>query len=139
MKPDPKQEANRWLRQAKNDLAAAETLRDGAFYAQACFMSQQAAEKALKALHYLGGERHVLGHSAVNLLAGLVERYPELSSLNGAASRLDLYYVTSRYPNSLPGGAPFEVYGREQAEEAVTFAGSIIGVVTRLISQEENK
>ena len=139
MKPDPKQEADRWLRQAENDLAAGETLRDNGFAAHACFQAQQAAEKALKALHYLGGERRVLGHSAVELLAGLVEKYPELRSMNEAASRLDLYYITARYPNALPGSAPFEVFRREQAEEAVTLAEGIIKAVEGIVSREESK
>ena len=105
MKPGRVNEAQRWLRQAEDDLGAGEVLRDGGFHAQACFMSQQAAEIALKALHYLGGARHVLGHSVVELLAGLVEKHPELGSMTEVASRLDQYYVPTRYPNALPGGA----------------------------------
>ena len=52
MKPNPRAEAERWLAQAQSDLAFAEYGLDGGFYAQACFMCQQAGEKALKALHY---------------------------------------------------------------------------------------
>ena len=53
----PRLEAGRWLAQAESDLRFAELgLREG-FHAQACFTCQQAAEKALKALHYLGGAR----------------------------------------------------------------------------------
>lgn len=59
----PKAEARRWLAQAENDLAFAELgLREG-FFAQTCFICQQAAEKALKALCYLRGDRVVLGDS----------------------------------------------------------------------------
>jgi HEPN domain-containing protein len=47
----PEAEAARWLAQAGSDLAFAEVgVREG-FFAQACFTCQQAAEKALKALH----------------------------------------------------------------------------------------
>jgi len=53
-------EAERWLRQAENDFAFAELGAREGFFAQACFVCQQAAEKALKALHYLRGERLVL-------------------------------------------------------------------------------
>jgi HEPN domain-containing protein len=45
-------EAERWLNQAKNDLEAAKWNSEGKFYAHACFLSQQAAEKALKAYLY---------------------------------------------------------------------------------------
>ena len=43
-------EAGRWLRQAESDLAFAELGAREGFPAQACFTSQQAAEKALKAI-----------------------------------------------------------------------------------------
>jgi HEPN domain-containing protein len=46
-----KAEAARWLAQAESDLAFAELgVREG-FFAQACFVCQQAVEKALKGLH----------------------------------------------------------------------------------------
>ena len=56
----PEAEARRWLAQAESDLAFAEVgVREG-FFAQACFICQQAGEKALKALHYRRGARMVL-------------------------------------------------------------------------------
>ncbi len=39
------------------------------FYAQASFISQQAAEKAVKAIAYGLGERALLGHSLVTLIS----------------------------------------------------------------------
>ena len=93
--------------------------REG-FFALACFMSQQAAEKALKALAYFKGDRFVPGHAVISLLDNLVAAYPELTSIHDGAERLDLYYVPTRYPDALPGGAPFEAYKSEQAEEAVS-------------------
>ncbi len=81
----PKAEAGRWLAQARSDLAFAEVgVREG-YYAQACFMCQQTAEKALKALHYLGGARLVFGHSVVELLEPLRARHPALADLREAA------------------------------------------------------
>ncbi len=51
-------EAIRWLNQGRNDLEAAKWNAEGKFFAQACFLSQQAAEKALKAyLSTLENER----------------------------------------------------------------------------------
>ena len=81
----------------------------------------------------------MLGHSVVEFLAGLVEKHPELGSMTEVASRLDLYYITARYPNALPGGAPFEAYKRDQAEEAINIAEGIIQVVEDLVSQEGSK
>jgi HEPN domain-containing protein len=55
--------AEAWRRQADNDLKFAKAaLRDG-FYAQCCFICQQASEKALKAILIARGSRLVLSHS----------------------------------------------------------------------------
>jgi HEPN domain-containing protein len=126
MKPPPKAEAGRWLAQARSELAFARVgLREG-FHAQACFHCQQAAEMALKALHYLGGARLVMGHALVELLAPLEEIHPTLASLRGTAARLDQLYIPTRYPNGLPGGVPAEVFTKEQAAEAIAQATQFI-------------
>jgi len=46
-------EARRWVGQAEDDLRFACVGVRERFYAQACFLSQQAGEKALEALRYL--------------------------------------------------------------------------------------
>jgi HEPN domain-containing protein len=118
----PRVEAERWLIQAESDLAFAELgLREG-FFAQACFICQQAAEKSLKALHYLGGARVVLGHSLLALLDPLTAEHAALADLREGAQQLDQYYIPTRYPNGLPGGVPAEVFTRRQADEAVSLA-----------------
>ncbi len=119
-------EAARWLAQAESDLAFAEVGLREAFFAQTCFICQQASEKALKALLYLRGERVVLGHSLVQLLAALLSEHPRLGELREAAQQLDQYYIPTRYPNGLPGGIPAEVFTRGQAEGAVRFARDVI-------------
>lgn len=48
----PHLEARRWFQEAQADLAVVRTLRGAGHHAAACFHSQQAAEKALKALLY---------------------------------------------------------------------------------------
>lgn len=133
MKPRPSAEAERWLAQARSELAFARVgLREG-FYAQACFHCQQSAEMALKALHYLGGARLVIGHSLVELLAPLVQTHPTLASLRGAAARLDQLYIPTRYPNGLPGGVPAEVFSKEQAAEAIAQASEFIEQAAALL------
>jgi HEPN domain-containing protein len=126
MKARPRAEAERWLAQARSDLDFARVgLREG-FFAQACFQCQQAAEKALKAIHYLGGARFVPGHSLVELLGPLVDRDPALASLRASAQRLDQLYIPTRYPNGLPGGIPADVFSREQAAEAIDQASAFV-------------
>lgn len=119
MKPQARAEAERWLAQAQSDLDFARLgLREG-FFAQACFQCQQAAEKALKAIHYLGGARFVPGHSLVELLSSLPDRHPGLAALLPGARRLDQLYIPTRYPNGLPGGVPAEVFSSDQATAAI--------------------
>jgi HEPN domain-containing protein len=126
---DPEHEARRWLRQAESDLLFARAgLRDG-FFAQACFISQQAAEKAAKALHYLRGARFVPGHSVFHLLEPLSADDESLRVVLDAARQLDQYYIPARYPNGLPDGAPCDVFTRHQAQTAVQDGEAILARV----------
>lgn len=129
-----KADARRWLGQAENDLAAAQVMVREGFFAQACFMSHQVAEKALKALAYYRGDRYVMGHSLTELVAQLESTHPELLAHKEAAGVLDQHYVPTRYPNALPGSAPFEVYTQRQAKEAVSRAGEIVALAGPIVS-----
>ena len=42
------------------------------------------------------------------------------------AKRLDLYYISARYPDAFPSGAPFEYFTQDQAAEAALFAEFIV-------------
>ncbi len=130
----PRAEAERWLAQARSDLAFAELgVREG-YYAQACFMCQQAAEKALKAIHYLGGERFVLGHSLIELLGPIARQHASLADLREGAQQLDQYYVPTRYPNGLPGGTPAEVFSERQGRDALAHARRFVEAAAALIA-----
>jgi HEPN domain-containing protein len=124
---DPKAECARWLSQADNDLAFARYASEGRFFHQACFHAQQAAEKALKAVHYNDGARAVLGHSAVGLLAKLLNSHPDLDRVHDLAAELDLFIHSHPIPerpgrgNSArdvhprPGGTRHQGCGRAAA------------------------
>ena len=61
-----------WIRQTRRDLESAKAQTTAGFYEWACFISQQASEKALKAvLQHLGAE--AWGHSIIGLLQALRE------------------------------------------------------------------
>lgn len=97
-------EAQKWLLQAEADLCWAERLAGETGYCLACFLCQQAAEKALKALLYASGEEIVFGHS----VSELTERASRIcESLRKNIQRwgfLDAFYIPTRYPNGLPSG-----------------------------------
>ena len=121
------------MRQAGYDLESARLMMREGFYSQVCFMSQQVAEKTLKALAYYRGDSDVGGHTLRALLSSLELSYPELSRFYEVTETLESYYIPTRYPDALPGGAPFEVYLYEDAEEALynaeriyDFGGTII-------------
>ena len=96
MRPDPRSEGRRWLAQAENDLAFAGLAAREGFFAQACFNSQQAAEKALEAFLYSRGAEHVFGHSVADLITECARIDTEFTPLKARATPLDQYYVSTR-------------------------------------------
>ncbi|GAB4464986.1 MAG: HEPN domain-containing protein [Burkholderiaceae bacterium] len=115
--------ADDWLRQAERDLEQAHDSRRAQRHEWACFAAQQAAEKAVKALHlHLGQD--AWGHVIAQLLRELPGAVP--AGLIDKARVLDNFYVATRYANGHPAGAPFEHYGPIQSELAIRYAGEII-------------
>ena len=123
--------SRRWLETARKDLDYARLAADSGFHAHACFNAHQAAEKAVKAIHYARGARMVLGHS----IRQLIERLglPSLGVLLSAARQLDLYYVPTRYPNGLDEGTPDEAFSEDQSSQALDLAGDIIVAATAIV------
>lgn len=115
--------ANDWLNQAERDLEQAADSQKADRHEWACFAAQQAAEKAVKALHlHLGQE--AWGHVVARLLDELPIDVP--AELVEKAKVLDNFYIPARYPNGHPEGAPFEHYGQLQSGEALDYASAII-------------
>ena len=113
-----------WLTQAHRDLEQAQDSRAAGRHEWACFAAQQAAEKAVKALHLRLGQE-VMGHVISHLLRALPKTTANLEDLIEKARVLDNFYIPARYPNSHPAGAPFEHYGSLQSEEAIRYAREI--------------
>jgi HEPN domain-containing protein len=129
----PTDEAARWLDQAANDLDFARYARDGGYHHQACFISQQGSEKALKALHYHRGARRVIGHSVVQLALADDEIASRFEDLGDGLRELDLFYIPTRYPNGLPGGAPYQAFSEGQARRAVQTAEAVLARVNEMM------
>jgi HEPN domain-containing protein len=111
-----------WFRQAELDLAAARSSRDASHHEWACFAAQQAAEKAVKALHESHGTE-AWGHSVSALLA-VVDEVP--SGVSDSAKALDKHYIPARYPNTHPAGAPGDLYTADESERALADAEKVI-------------
>ena len=110
-----------WLRQAARDLEQAEDSRAAGRHEWACFAAQQAAEKAVKALH-LRLNQEAWGHDVAGLLKELPPTVPVPPELVDKALVLDNFYIAPRYPNGHAAGAPFEQYG----EEGIRYAREIL-------------
>jgi len=111
--------AGLWLRQAEDDLRAAEVLQAAGLAAQACFLAQQVGEKAIKAL-LAADDRDLRSHSLTNLLRELGAEPAERWQRQARA--LDKLYAPTRYPDALGDDLPSAVFGPEDAAAALEAA-----------------
>ncbi len=137
MKPGPHEEGNRWLLQAQRDLDDARYAYDGKRFNLACFLAQQAAEKAIKGYLYAQGRALVIGHSVARLCQDAVTFDTAFEDLRQRAAPLDKYYIPTRYPNGLPGGIPSEAFDQVDADRALELAQHVIGFVESRFPSEE--
>lgn len=111
----------KWLEKTHDDLLWTKHNIKGTFYSQACFSSQQAAEKALKAfmLYHHKPLRKI--HDLRALVQDATNIDPSFENLKKYASKLTIYYVETRYPIF----EEFEKFTQKQADEALEFAEKI--------------
>lgn len=117
-----------WFSQACRDLDQARDSKKANRHEWACFAAQQAAEKAVKALHLHCGQE-AWGHMVAKLLVELPARVSVPAEMVEKARVLDGFYIPPRYPDSYPQGAPFEHFGMLHSQQAIDYAGEIIEFV----------
>lgn len=117
--------AAEWLGLAESDLETAVSLRDTKPHI-ACYLSQQAAEKAVKALYVAHSVSFAFTHSIAELIDDLIDLHPSLASYRGAGVILTLYEVNTRYINLQTGINPLKMFRAEDAANAVQLATGII-------------
>lgn len=130
-------EATRWLRQAENDIEFARLGLREEFFAQACFWAQQSAEKAVKGIARIGGDRAVFENSVALLVDRYADRAPGLADLTGESRLLDLYYRTTRYPGGSPDSVPFLAFSRDQATTAIEAAERFLELANRQVREAD--
>ena len=129
-----RKEARRWLKQAEDDLKAAKDSLETENYNWSCFQSQQSAEKALKAYLYNLGYTSLISHSARILLKNCIKKESRFKDFEKEAKALDMYYIPTRYPNGLDTEiTPSEYFTKEDAQECLKYATSILNAVKRYI------
>lgn len=130
----PHREALRWFLQAEDDYRFVEwALDEKRFFDKGCFIAQQSGEKALKACLYAMGRRRVLGHSLHEMARELIDSDARFQAIAQEAKRLDRFYISTRYPNGLPGGSPFEVYDYDDLANAYHDISKVISVCTSFL------
>jgi len=101
MKQPIKDEANLWLKQAESDFSILNTILNAGKFDLVCFLSQQVAEKALKAYLLFQGEEFITSHSIAKLCDLCSNFDKKFLSLKKKIKGLTPYYVEARYPNAL--------------------------------------
>jgi HEPN domain-containing protein len=127
--------AQMWLASAHTDLELAQAIVVR-FPTRACFHAQQSAELALKAALIALADDHPrthVGDQLVRELEALGETVPD--DVARATARLDLFYVSSRYPDALGGADPLRVIGESDARDAVARAVRVVSYATELVSK----
>lgn len=133
---DSKRNAERWLREAENTLQQARHSLTHADYNLVCFLAEQASQKALKAVVYSDGARFITIHSIAELLKTAGCTHSSFLILLDQGSKLDQYYLSSRYPDAVPEPAiPSELFIKDQAEEAISIAQTIFTASALVIKQ----
>jgi HEPN domain-containing protein len=113
-----------WLKQAGQDLSAAEDSAATGHHEWAAFQAQQGAEKAVKAfVQSLHGA--VRGHSVSEMLRQITGRVAVPPELIPAALELDKVYVTSRYPNGFASGSPTDYFTEQSSRQLIRYGKDI--------------
>lgn len=120
-----------WLEFAEYDFKTAKWDLQGKIYTSSCYASQQAAEKAIKALILSAGKIIPKIHSLDRLLSELKKLGTNVSAIENAAQGLDKYYISARYPGQY--GGPEGLYDKSDARSAIVAAKLILQFVKNKI------
>ena len=133
-------EAKRWLKQAREDLTAAKHLhsQEPTFPALVCFLCQQATEKLFKSALYAAcgiSESQLETHDVLNLAYEITELEGSPVDIPLLAAKLKNYYGQTRYPHFHRGEViPAEAFTSDQAQEALEIAESLMEEITEFIN-----
>jgi HEPN domain-containing protein len=127
-------EARRWFAQAEEQFATAEWNAQGKRWPFACFVCQQTAELALKALLMRRGDRARV-HGLLHLLERLRPNCPDVAQLEVAARNLERFYIPTRYPDALPTGTSSSYFTQQDATDALADAADVLSFARRKLAQ----
>lgn len=131
-----KPEYERWLAEASRALEAARIQAPSGLHNWSCFLAEQSAQLALKALlHGIG--LAPWGHDLPDLGARAREACGTLwpTALDPALRELSRHYIPARYPDAHAAGSPGSHYGREESQQAIAQAARVVEVVSSIWSE----
>lgn len=135
MRKRPRREALRWWQQARQDFQDAGLLCEARRFHLTCFLSQQAAEKALRSYLLSQGAEEVWGHSVSELSDDALQFDESFRDFRTHVIALDQYYLPTRYPDALPGGIPAETFTSEDATRAKNLARKVLDFVADRVDE----
>ena len=115
-----REEVEKWINFASEDLRMAELALKEKIYNQACFHSEQCVEKMLKAFIIFQGKSYPQTHKLTDLLSLVPEG--TFNDLREEIFLLDRFYIPTRYPDALPGTLPDGLPSEKDAKEAIETA-----------------
>jgi uncharacterized protein len=125
-----------WYTQAQFDLQAAQLSIDHGYFEWATFQSEQAVEKAIKAVIVKSGWRPPKMHK-LSVLIGLANQAnPKFERTKFEFRDLESFTFISRYPFLIPGKdlAPHEMIKKAEADRAYNQANDIISKIAEVLS-----
>jgi HEPN domain-containing protein len=139
-----------WRLQALRDLDVAKHLAAGGYHEWASYASQQAAEKAIKAVRYsMAIDMHVVDdkkkedrakrdftHNLLHLAEPLRQLWPTMLPTDPDLGTLMNHEADGRYPGvrSGPYAAPTRVYDKATADNALRIAELVVNRCTALVT-----
>lgn len=123
--------AKLWLQKAGEDLKWAKASFEDGFFAGACFISQQVAEKSLKAYLFSQRQKLIRTHILPRLLKNCLKFDKTFETLKEACEILTLYYTEARYPDDVDTSS-FNT--KPRTKQAISLAQDVLAVVDRKIS-----
>ena len=134
MMPNRRAEGARWLAQADRDLDDARLAQEHERFNLACFLGQQAAEKAVTAFLYHRRVEDVWSHSLIDLCEDAKLFDMMFDTIKAEARQLDKYYEITRYPSFLPGGIPSEAFDEIDADRSIELSKKVLDFVERRVA-----
>lgn len=125
-----REEVKNWFKQADADLKSARNSKQSFDYHMSVFASQQAVEKALKALCLFKLREFPKGHSIIYLAQKV--NVPE--SMRSGIRDLNPEYLSTRYPD-MAAGVPAELYDENIAARHLKTAEQVLEWVKKQIQE----